>query len=307
MRSIFLYLIFLTKPSVLILKKVLSLLVLIVAGSLPSMAQLPPPPPGNAEQASPGLDWKTERISDGIYWKSYLGDDLYDSKQSLNVVEVWLDSTDADLQIGFAKDTLALTSTFAEQADAIAAINGSFFDTQAGGSVVFMRVDGEIVAEGAPNRQLYTENGALAWNPPGEPVILDRPENGWEEASYENVFTSGPLLIFEDSLQSFNNDSFNQNRHPRTAVATTRDNRLLFLTVDGRSFQGYGMTIPEIAKFLDNLGTKNALNFDGGGSTTMWIRKKTENNIVNYPSDNLEFDRMGERKVSNALLLIVEE
>lgn len=290
-----------------ILKKVLSLLVLIVAGSLPSIAQLPPPPPGSAEQTSPGLDWKTERISKGIYWKAYLGDELFDSKQSLNLVEVWLDSTDADLHIGFAKDTLALTTTFAEQADAVVGINGSFFDTRAGGSVVFMRVNGEVIAQGAPNRQLYTENGALAWNDAGEPVILKRPESGWAEALYENVFTSGPLLIFEDSLQSFNNDSFNQNRHPRTAVATTRDNRLLLLTVDGRSFQGYGMTIPEIAEFLDNLGVKNALNFDGGGSTTMWIRGKTENNIVNYPSDNLEFDRLGERKVSNALLLIVEE
>lgn len=288
-------------------KKVLSLLVLFVAVTLPSIAQLPPPPPGNIEQGSIGLDWETERISKGIYWKAYLGEDLYDSRQSINLVEVWLDSTDAELRIGFVKDTLAFTSTFAEKAEAEIAVNGSFFDTRAGGSVVFMRVEGEVIAEGAPNRQLYTENGALAWNKPGEPVILDRSKNGWEEASYKNVFTSGPLLIFEDSLQSFNNDSFNQNRHPRTAVATTQDNRLLLLTVDGRSFRGYGMTIPEIAEFLDNLGAKNALNFDGGGSTTMWIRGKSENNIVNYPSDNLEFDRLGERKVSNALLLIVEE
>jgi exopolysaccharide biosynthesis protein len=291
----------------LILKKVLSLLVFVIAGAFPSIAQLPPPPPGNMEQASFDLDWKTERISKGIYWKAYLGDDLFDSKQSINLIEVWIDSTEADLRIGFAKDTLALTSTFAEQAGAKIAINGSFFDTRAGGSVVFMRVKGEIIAEGAPSRQLYTENGALAWSESGEPIILDRPEGGWADALYENVFTSGPLLIFNDSLQSFNNDSFNQNRHPRTAVATTGDGRLLLLTVDGRSFQGYGMTIPEIAEFLDNLGAENALNFDGGGSTTMWIRDKTENNIVNYPSDNLEFDRLGERKVSNALLLIMEE
>ena len=290
-----------------ILKKSLFLLTLTFTSVWSSVAQLPPPPPGNMEQAGFSLEWETERLSPGIYWKAYLGDDLYDSKQSINLVEVWLDSTDADLQIGFVQDTLALTSTLAEQAGADIAINGSFFDTRAGGSVVFMRVDGDIIARGAPNRQLYTENGGLAWNTPNEPVIIKRPEEGWAEASFENVLTSGPLLILADTLQMFNNDSFNQNRHPRTALAITDDNRLLLLTVDGRSFQGYGMTIPETAELLDNLGAGSALNLDGGGSTTMWIRGKSENNIVNYPSDNLEFDRLGERKVSNALLLIVEE
>jgi len=291
----------------LILKKSLFLLTLTFTSVWSSVAQLPPPPPGNMEQAGFSLEWETERLSPGIYWKAYLGDGLYDSKQSINLVEVWLDSTDADLQIGFVQDTLALTSTLAEQAGADIAINGSFFDTRAGGSVVFMRVDGDIIARGAPNRQLYTENGGLAWNTPNEPVIIKRPEEGWAEASFENVLTSGPLLILADTLQMFNNDSFNQNRHPRTALAITDDNRLLLLTVDGRSFQGYGMTIPETAELLDNLGAGSALNLDGGGSTTMWIREKSENNIVNYPSDNLEFDRLGERKVSNALLLIVEE
>ncbi|HMB41871.1 MAG TPA: phosphodiester glycosidase family protein [Balneolaceae bacterium] len=290
-----------------ILKKSLFLLTLTFTSVWSSVAQLPPPPPGNMEQAGFSLEWETERLSPGIYWKAYLGDGLYDSKQSINLVEVWLDSTDADLQIGFVQDTLALTSTLAEQAGADIAINGSFFDTRAGGSVVFMRVDGDIIARGAPNRQLYTENGGLAWNTPNEPVIIKRPEEGWAEASFENVLTSGPLLILADTLQMFNNDSFNQNRHPRTALAITDDNRLLLLTVDGRSFQGYGMTIPETAELLDNLGAGSALNLDGGGSTTMWIRGKSENNIVNYPSDNLEFDRLGERKVSNALLLIVEE
>lgn len=288
-------------------KKSLSLLTLIIAGILPAIAQLPPPPPGDIEQAGFSLEWETKRISPGIYWKAYLGDDLYGSKQSLNLVEVWLDSTNADLQIGFVQDTLALTSTLAEQAGAEIALNGSFFDTRAGGSVVFMRVDGEIIARGAPNRELYTENGGLAWNNANEPVIIKRPEEGWAEASFKNVLTSGPLLILADTLQSFNNDSFNQNRHPRSAVAVTGDKRLLMLAVDGRSFQGYGMTIPETAKLLDNLGAQFALNLDGGGSTTMWIRGESENNIVNYPSDNLEFDRLGERKVSNALLIIIEE
>ena len=74
--------------------------------------------------------------------------------------------------------------------------------------------------------------------------------------------------------------------------------------VDGRSFQSYGMTIPELTQFLQELGAVDALNLDGGGSASMWVRDKKMDGIVNYPSDNFEFDHEGERGVSNALLLI---
>ena len=84
-------------------------------------------------------------------------------------------------------------------------------------------------------------------------------------------------------------------RHPRTAVGFSRDSStLLLLTVDGRSENSGGMTLVELADMMRQLGAWQAMNFDGGGSTTMVIDGK----VVNHPSD-----KEGERTVGNAFLI----
>jgi phosphodiester glycosidase len=85
-------------------------------------------------------------------------------------------------------------------------------------------------------------------------------------------------------------------RHPRTAVGYSRDGSTLFLlTVDGRSESSGGMTLVELANMMRKLGAWQAMNFDGGGSTTMVI----DGALVNKPSD-----KEGERAVGNALLVV---
>ncbi len=251
-----------------------------------------------------GLDWETEAIANGVTWKSYRGDDLFDARLSINLIEVDLEHASLQFKIAHVSDTLTKTSEFAENHGAIAAVNGSFFNMDTGGSVVFLKVDGEVISDGAVGQNPYTENGAIGWGEDGTPRILQKPDDGWHTADLSNMMSSGPLLVYRNEAGNFNNDPFNQNRHPRTAVAITNKNQLIMVAVDGRSFQSYGMTIPELTQFLQELGATNALNLDGGGSTSMWIRDKNIDGIVNYPSDNFEFDHEGERGVSNALLLI---
>ena len=85
-------------------------------------------------------------------------------------------------------------------------------------------------------------------------------------------------------------------RHPRTAVGHSRDGATLYLVVvDGRSTASVGMTLVELAALMRRLGAWQALNFDGGGSSTMVIGDA----IVNTPSD-----ATGEREVGNALLVV---
>ena len=255
-------------------------------------------------QNAAALDWEKVRLDQGVWWLSYRGDDLNEARLSINVIEVWMDSTTVQVELAWVQDELQKTSDLAKDNGGFAAINGSFFDMRAGGSVVFMKHRGEVITGGNPTSGTYTENGAIAWNPNSDPLITAKPADGWQSLTHESVLTSGPLLISDSDLQSFASDPFNQNRHPRTAAAFTHDRRLLLVTVDGRSFQSYGMTIPELALFFQQMGARDALNLDGGGSTAMWIEGATENGIVSYPSDNLEFDHEGERGVSNALMLI---
>lgn len=89
--------------------------------------------------------------------------------------------------------------------------------------------------------------------------------------------------------------TFYYQRHPRTAIGWHKDGTLILVTVDGRQPQrSVGMTIEELANLMLDLGCVEALNLDGGGSTTMVIK----NRVVNSPSDLL-----GERAVSDALLV----
>lgn len=89
---------------------------------------------------------------------------------------------------------------------------------------------------------------------------------------------------------------FSAARHPRSAIALSADSsRLMLAVVDGRRPWSVGMTLSELAEALIALGASEAMNLDGGGSSTLWIR----GTVVNYPSD-----ASGERTVGNALFVL---
>ena len=93
--------------------------------------------------------------------------------------------------------------------------------------------------------------------------------------------------------------SFVETRHPRTAVAKLKDGKFLMITVDGRQpGVSVGMNLNELAEYLLGLGAVDAMNLDGGGSTTMFLDGK----VVNHPSD-----KEGERKVSDAILVTLRK
>ncbi len=87
--------------------------------------------------------------------------------------------------------------------------------------------------------------------------------------------------------------SFVASRQPRTLAGVRGDGSLLLVTVDGRA-PGWsaGMTLREAARLMRSLGARDALNLDGGGSSSMTVRGQ----VVNRPSDPA-----GERRVSNGL------
>ncbi len=85
-------------------------------------------------------------------------------------------------------------------------------------------------------------------------------------------------------------------KNPRTAIGFDQEQQTLYIVaVDGRdSKNSVGLTLPELSLYMKGLGCYEALNFDGGGSTTMVLRDST----VNKPTDFT-----GERAVNNALFL----
>jgi exopolysaccharide biosynthesis protein len=84
-------------------------------------------------------------------------------------------------------------------------------------------------------------------------------------------------------------------RHARTAIGFSRDSStLILLAVDGGT-TSVGATLTELATLMRKLGAWQAMNFDGGGSTTMVIG----DTVVNRPTDST-----GERDVGNTLVIV---
>jgi len=90
-------------------------------------------------------------------------------------------------------------------------------------------------------------------------------------------------------------EGFTTERHPRTMIGVGSTGEIWLVTVDGRQpGHSVGMTFAELQRLADRLDLRDALNLDGGGSTTMVVGDR----IVNRPSDP-----EGPRKVSDALLV----
>jgi len=110
------------------------------------------------------------------------------------------------------------------------------------------------------------------------------------------ILANGKAVSDSINVGEKTNVTFLKARHPRTFVGFDKDSTKLFLcVVDGRQERSVGMNFREMADFLVSIGVWNAVNLDGGGSTTMVIHDK----IVNSPSD-----KTGERPVANTLQVI---
>jgi Phosphodiester glycosidase len=95
--------------------------------------------------------------------------------------------------------------------------------------------------------------------------------------------------------ENLNPTTFIDARHPRTMIGVDHRGLIWLVAVDGRQpDHSIGMTLPDLVRLADRLGLRDALNLDGGGSTTMVVKGK----VVNRPSDP-----SGPRAVSDAILV----
>jgi hypothetical protein len=105
----------------------------------------------------------------------------------------------------------------------------------------------------------------------------------------ETAVGGGPVLLQKGEIKITNNEEMMftgkaiHDKHPRTAMGYTKDDKLIILVVQGR-FPGIaeGATLIQEAQILKNLGCWEALNLDGGGSSCMLVNGK----ITIQPSDN---------------------
>lgn len=139
---------------------------------------------------------------------------------------------------------------------------------------------------------------ALAKLQVGDTVkVTQSPGDQWSKAVA--VIGAGPRLVKNNSVylttkrEEFGSDVA-VGRAPRTAVGITKEGHILLMVVDGRQKHSIGLTLLDTALLMQELGSIQAMNLDGGGSSEMIVQKE----IVNKPSDGHE------RSIGTALAVI---
>ncbi|MBR5018569.1 MAG: phosphodiester glycosidase family protein [Bacteroidales bacterium] len=249
--------------------------------------------------------WTREVVAEGIVLhRAAFEGNLFEANQYLCVLEV---APGARFDIVPAADgTLETTTALAARSGAVAAVNGSFFNMRPPyGSVNYLRVDNEKISPNVlggvrKSRRSLQQTGAIATFQGGLYSLKGDVLSRWEQdIEAEDVVTTGPVLLVGGVPEPVAGDKFNTNRHPRTAVGRRADGTVLLVTADGRNKQAAGLSMAELQQVMAALGCTDAINLDGGGSTTMVVRGA----IVNHPSDNQQFDPAGERPVANAIIV----
>lgn len=143
-----------------------------------------------------------------------------------------------------------------------------------------------------------TRGEALAKLRPGTKLAVRLQTSGFDWEKVDNAVGGGPFLVRNgavsvDAVAEGFPASFYAKRHPRTAIGRNRDGQVWLVAVDGRQEISDGATLDELARIMQRLGCVDALNLDGGGSTTMNVLGLT----VNRPSDGKE------RPVANGIVL----
>lgn len=241
-----------------------------------------------------------EEIEPGLIYYQLLTDTLFDSNQEIYILGIKNESN-FEFNVGYSDSILLKTSVFADSLNAVAAINGGFFDTQKGGSVNYLEEAGEVISL----TRKEEESKAISGKTMNGAVVLDTQDNLQLETRQSDEFYSdsegeqfvlitGPLLIQEGKDYPLPDTKFVNDRHPRSCLCITSDQALL-IVVDGRSETGFGMSLHELQSLLRWIECKDAVNLDGGGSSTLWVKSR---GILNHPSD-----KTGERPVANVIII----
>jgi hypothetical protein len=222
-------------------------------------------------------------------------------------------------------------SSFAQRTKAYVAINGGFFGS--GQSYSLVVTDGSLAARqigsvtrtagsyplvranfgvmnnrglqtawiyhfGSSVSDIYKYSSPLQHSPA---VIAPAPlqQNGNQWTGVRNAIGGGPNLVSNGLVNVTYNEEVmfdsgvgKDNGDPRTAIGLTPSGKIIVFVVDGRR-NGIGMSLPQVANVMIQLGCVEAINLDGGGSSTFYAGGATRNT----PSDG------SERPVASAFVI----
>lgn len=223
-------------------------------------------------------------------------------------------------------------SEIGKKMKAAAAVNAGYFHVKPRTPSVYFRVGEEVYGHTHPT-ELYRVDGILGFkDKEGKEMLIEYSDTTkYQEITkdWHTAMASGPMLVVDGELvvpllmgdgadgdniaamkdeqkkgakirTHYSSAQFFDKRHPRAAVGTDDDGNIYYVVIDGRfPGQGDGASIYETAYICKMLGMKDAINLDGGGSSTLW---SAVTGVINHPYDNKKWDNDGERAVPNLIV-----
>lgn len=198
------------------------------------------------------------------------------------------------------------TSQIAKNNNAIGAINGGGFQDKGKNSTATWTGTGAlptgIIISGGkliyPKEDVnYSQKmiGVAGITKDGHLVVGDHSVNELLKNGVKEAICFGPTLILNGTVQTRDSNGRaidTQGANPRTAIGQRADGSILLLTIDGRQGLQMGATISDVQRVMKDQGALNAVNLDGGASTTLYYNGSVQNN----PSD-----KFGERPIPTAI------
>lgn len=188
------------------------------------------------------------------------------------------------------------TSEIAKNNGAVAAINGGAFVDKTSvewtGTGAFP--DGIVISDGKKVWNSLEPNGKtdlFGITKDGVLIVGKYSENQLKESGVKEALSFGPVLIVNGKKTNITVDG---GIAPRTAIGQKEDGTIILMVIDGRSLTSLGATYTEVQEIMCKLGAVNAINLDGGKSTTMYY----DEDIINTPSNS-----MGERTIPTAVIV----
>ena len=175
----------------------------------------------------------------------------------------------------YGRNVTDTTSGIAEAVDAILAVNGDFYGAQQSGYVIRGGVLYRSTAKkGAEDLVIYADGsfGIIREAEITAQALLD--------SGARDVLSFGPALVENGEISVSVNDEVGRAKasNPRTAIAVIDELHYLFVVSDGRTSESEGLSLYELAAYLQSKGVQTAYNLDGGGSSTMVFNGRVVNN-----------------------------
>ncbi len=194
----------------------------------------------------------------------------------------------------YGKNVTEKTSEIAESVNAILAINGDYYGAQETGYVIRNGVLYRDTAESGQEDLVIYSDGSFEIISEDDVTAKELLENG-----AVNVLSFGPALVTDGEIAVTADEEVGKAMasNPRTAIGIIDDLHYVFVVSDGRTSESEGLSLSELASFMQSLGVTTAYNLDGGGSSTMYFNGE----VINNPTTSGK--KISEREVSDIVYI----